>query len=287
MSRRLVFNVIALVAGIFFLLATFWVWRGQWRIDQFDKADTRVVIEEKNIPAPVFINVTSTVATTSTKSVSTTTTIKIVEKIATSTTPRVAVSPLTGTLVLGDDDVNLKVPFTSQAPERNWDQPWQDACEEAALLMLDAYYKGYGLSPISAKDELQKMIDWETAQGWDGSVDIEHIKKIAADYFHIKRKILIIENPTVEQIKQYISAGAPVLVVADGKVLPNKFYSNGGPEYHALVIRGFTKDKFITNDPGVNRGTNFVFPIESVMESIHDWNGGDVKSGKRVILVVE
>ena len=35
--------------------------------------------------------------------------------------------------------MNLSVPFTSQAPEQNWDEPWQDACEEAAVLMLDAY----------------------------------------------------------------------------------------------------------------------------------------------------
>ena len=199
----------------------------------------------------------------------------------------VAISPLTGALTLGEDDVNLIVPYASQAPERNWDQPWQDACEEAALLMLDAYYKGYGLSPLSAKDEMQKMIDWETEQGWGGSVDIEHIKKIANDYLNFKKKIIIVENPSVEQIKKFIDVGNPVLVVADGKVLPNKYYANGGPMYHALIIRGYTADKFITNDPGVNRGANFVFPIEAVMNALHDWNDGDVKNGRKVILVLE
>ena len=50
---------------------------------------------------------------------------------------------------------------------------------------------------------------------------------------------------------------------------------------------GFTKDKFITNDPGVNRGRNFVFPVDNIMESIHDWNGGDVQGGRKVVLVIE
>ena len=54
----------------------------------------------------------------------------------------------------------ISVPFTSQAPEKNWEQPWQDACEEAAVLMLDAYYKNYNLSPPS--------FDWWNELGKEG-----------------------------------------------------------------------------------------------------------------------
>ena len=202
-------------------------------------------------------------------------------------TTRDASSLLTGWLELSGADVNLAVPYASQAPERNWEQPWQDACEEAALLMLDAYYKGYGLSPLFAKDELQKMVDWETARGWGGSISIDKIKRLSDEYLKIGRPVHVIENPTATQIKDYVATGHPVLVVADGKILPNPYYSNGGPVYHALIIRGFTADKFITNDPGVNRGANFVFEIEDLMSAIRDWNGGDVKQGRRVVLVVE
>src|SRR5690606_41290644 len=35
----------------------------------------------------------------------------------------------------------LDVPFTSQAPEGNWKQPWQDACEETSILMVDRFYQ--------------------------------------------------------------------------------------------------------------------------------------------------
>jgi len=187
------------------------------------------------------------------------------------------------------DDViiNLNVPYTSQAPERNWEQPWQDACEESSLLMLDAYYKGYALNPELAKKEMQAIIDVETEKGWVGSIPAEHVAQIYTEYFGSDFTPRLVEDPTVEQLKEFVRSGKPVLVLAHGKTLPNKWYSNGGPEYHAFIIRGYTETEFITNDPGVNRGTNFAFSYESVMDSIHDWNNGDVENGRAVVLILE
>jgi len=183
--------------------------------------------------------------------------------------------------------INLDVPYTSQAPERNWDQPWQDACEEVSLLMLDAYYKGYGLSPLYVKDEVQKMVAWEEKKGWGGSIEIEKVKEVYEQMFGGTKQVRIIQNPTIAQIESFIDNGDPVLAVGDGTVLPNQWYTDGGPEYHAFIIRGYTQDGFITNDPGVNRGKNFLFPKTKVMQSLHDWNGGNVSSGVAAILVLE
>ena len=184
-------------------------------------------------------------------------------------------------------EINWPVPFTSQAPEKNWDQPWQDACEEAAVLMLDAYYKQYNLSPLFARDEIIKMVDWEEREmGWGRSIEIEKVEELMEYYFG-QAKFVIVENPTVEQIKNYVAEGRPVLMVADGKVLPNPHFRNGGPEYHALIIRGYTEDSFITNDPGTQFGENFVYQYNDLMNAIRDWNGGDIKNGRRVVLVRE
>lgn len=220
----------------------------------------------------------------------------------------------------------LSVPFTSQAPEKNWEQPWQDACEEAALLMLDAYYKKYNLSPLFSRDEILKMVTWEEEKNWGGSIEIEKVKQMAEEYFLLssrgvettrdlskeqnvdKTKInvdnqngdekdssplgfrmnaRIIENPTIEQIKNSIAKGNPVLVVADGKVLPNPHFRNGGPVYHALVIKGYDGENFITNDPGTQFGESFKYKYDDLMNAIHDWNDGDVKEGRKVVLVLE
>lgn len=182
--------------------------------------------------------------------------------------------------------INLAVPFISQAPEKNWDQPWQDACEEAAVLMLDAYYKEYKLSVLFSKDEILKMVNWEEdVNSWGRSIEIEKIQLLIENYS--KRSSHIIENPTVEQIKQYVAAGTPVYVVADGKMLPNSHFQNGGPLYHALIIRGYTEDSFITNDPGTQFGENYIYKYNDLMNAIRDWNGGAVKIGRRVVLVSE
>ncbi len=182
----------------------------------------------------------------------------------------------------------LAVPFTSQAPEKNWDQPWQDACEEAAILMVDAYYRGYGLTSLFAKDEILKMLAYEEQFGWGGSIEIEKIQQTADAWMReagIRSRI--IENPTIEELKEYIAKGNPVLAVADGKILPNPHFQNGGPEYHALVILGYTETHFITNDPGTQFGENFIYAYDDLMNALRDWNGGDVPSGRQVVLVFE
>ena len=261
------FNFICISVSAFFAGAILLVWRGAFVAHPVEMVGDIPLIKREEILEK---EISAIALTTNT----------VVPEVA-------ADSQLSGRLTLDQNDINLDIPYTSQAPERDWSQPWQDACEEAAVLMLDAYYKGYNLSPLFAKDEMKKMIEWEEARGWGSSIPIERVKILAQDYLKLKGKVKIIENPTVEIIKEHVSEGHPVLAVASGKILKNPYYSNGGPTYHALIIRGFTKDKFITNDPGVNRGRNFVFPIDNVMEAIHDWNGGDVPAGRKVVLVVE
>ncbi|KKQ27646.1 MAG: hypothetical protein US42_C0007G0037 [Candidatus Magasanikbacteria bacterium GW2011_GWC2_37_14] len=221
-----------------------------------------------------------------------TSTVKITE--ARDSLPPRQASSTSGTEVGNDSTILpkefiLNVPFTSQAPEKNWEQPWQDACEEAALLMLDAYYKGYNLSPIFSRDEILKMVKWEEDKGWGLSIPIVDIKQMTEEYFHLNLvgQIKIIENPTVDDIKKFIANNKPVLVVANGKVLPNPNFRNGGPIYHALIIKGYDEENFITNDPGTQFGKDFKYKYQDLMNAIHDWNNGDVKNGRKVILVVE
>jgi hypothetical protein len=190
--------------------------------------------------------------------------------------------------------INLNVPFTSQAPEKNWEQPWQDACEEAAVLMLDAYYKGYSLSPLFSKDEILKMVEWEDERGWGTSISSDRVKELGEwflftthDPHNTTQTVAIVEDPTVEEIKRFVASGDPVLVLAYGKDLPNPHFTNDGPEYHALIIRGYNESEFITNDPGTQFGENFKYKYDDLMNAIHDWNGGNVAEGGSVVLVVQ
>ncbi len=280
---KIIISLLAVLLASVLFLGTAYLWYGFW---QEEKSKTEVEKslepEEDNFPKQ-----DNTVKTTSTSIIVPADLASSTSSVKPIATLRTAVSPLTGTLVLEEGDLNLNVPYTSQAPERNWADPWQNACEEAAILMIDAYLRGYGLSPLSAKDELLRMVQWEEDQKMFISLNAIEVKKIFTDYLHYKKTVKIVANPTVEQIKQFLNEGKPVLALAHGKTLGNKYYSNGGPDYHAFVIRGYTKDKFITNDPGVNRGANFLFPIENIMKSLHEWNDGDVKNGQPVVIVIE
>ncbi len=266
------FNLICLALSVFFGLGIMWVWRGVIKDQKIVRLKDQEVITTKDQMTDN--NDLSILPSSSPRIVSTTT------EQPSSTIPKT---------------FTLAVPFTSQAPEKNWSEPWQDACEEAAILMLDAYYKHYGLSPLMARDEILKLVSWEENKGWGTSIPIEDIKKIAEEYFFMtqnpdsrtQRVVKIVENPTVEQIKKFIVSGNPVLAVADGKVLPNPNFKNGGPVYHALIIKGYDEANFITNDPGTQFGENFKYKYNDLLNAIHDWNNGDVKNGKKVILVIE
>jgi len=185
--------------------------------------------------------------------------------------------------------VNLAVPFTSQAPEGNWDQPYQDACEEASLLMVHAYYQGRSAGQIPADEaeaEMLKMVEFEEAFfGYFESTTAEQTA-VLAEQFYGYGKNDVVENPTVEQIKRFIADGHPVVVPSAGRQLGNPYFRQPGPLYHMLVIKGYTKDGFITNDPGTKHGADYVYYFDVLMGAIHDWNGGDVENGKNVVLVV-
>ena len=257
----LYFNLTCLFLSILFVLGILWLWKGSF-----------VNLRNKNIPVTVM-----------SKKVFLPDGIKDIENIK-------PVENLELAKKIEENlpkEINLAVPFTSQAPEENWDLPWQEACEEATALMLDAYYKNYNLSPLFARDEIVKMVEWEEQQGWGVSIEITKIKDLMVNYLSPKYKVKIIENPTVEQIKKYLANGQPVFVVADGKVLPNPHFRNGGPVYHTLIIRGYTSDSFITNDPGTKFGENFLYKHNDLLNAIHDWNGGNVKEGKRSVLTVD
>lgn len=285
------FNFIFLLLSIILLLGIVWIWRNTL------SADYSITISQSTMNNQQIINNSDKEINLFNNEVEELENLKIIKEedflITTSSIQ------ITENLAQNDEKVLpkeflLKVPFTSQAPEKNWEQPWQDACEEAALLMLDAYYKNYNLSPLFSRDEILKIVKWEEEQEWGTSIEIEKIKKLAEEYFGLNkknneesRKFIILENPTVEDIKKSLVAGNPVLVVADGKVLPNSHFRNGGPVYHALIIKGYTETEFITNDPGTQFGESFKYKYNDLLKAVHDWNKGKVKEGKKVILFIE
>jgi hypothetical protein len=170
--------------------------------------------------------------------------------------------------------------------------PYQEACEEASLLMVHAYYQGGQsdrLDPQEAKARLLALIEWQTTRRDGSIVDISAAEAGQdAEAYWPELSASVVPVKTADDIRRELAAGRPVIIPAHGKSLSNPHFRNGGPLYHMLVITGYLPDgRFITNDPGTRFGKDFLYTEANLLASIRDWNGGDVTNGERVMLVLE
>lgn len=184
---------------------------------------------------------------------------------------------------------NLTIPFTPQAPQENWSQPWQDACEEAVIAMVDYFYAGHSEKTIE-RNKTTKMIkeiyDLKTKTfGWSLDEDTNKIVTLINNYYGWEARIF--ENPTIEQIKNEINNNRPIIVPTFGKALQNKYFKDGGPDYHTLIISGYDDEKkeFITQEPGTKFGLDFRYSYDKVMNAIHDFLPNQkTKFGKKNVI---
>lgn len=187
--------------------------------------------------------------------------------------------------------INLAVPFTAQAPHANWDYPYKEACEEASVYMVHRYYEGEPeglIDPDKADADLLSIVEFENSLfGYYEDTTTEQTS-VFAELMYGFSGVEMIEDPTVDQIKEQLAQGRPVIVPAAGRLLGNPYFTAPGPLYHMLVIRGYTpSNQFIVNDPGTYRGEAYLYDFDTLMNAMHDWNNGDeITEGKKVVLVL-
>jgi hypothetical protein len=186
----------------------------------------------------------------------------------------------------------IKTAFIQQAPEKNWDQPWQDACEEAAILTVDYFYKNQTPDSQIVKTDILKMIEFEDQQSFTKDMNIDQMSLVGEKYLGYSVKILT--NPTIEDIKKYVAQDIPIIVPANGKTLyqENKHFKEGGPYYHNLTILGYddNKNQFTVHDVGTQFGAYFKYSYSLLMESIHDFPASghkeDINTGSKKVLLL-
>lgn len=188
-------------------------------------------------------------------------------------------------------EVNLAVPFTSQAPNANWDMPYQEACEEASLIMVQAFFNKTALTPNVADSAILKVVEWENQHfGYYKDTTAEQSKEMAQQYFGLKNtrtQLVTSSEDFMQLIKSELSQNHLIVIPAAGRDLGNPNFTPPGPPYHMLVIKGYTKDGLIiTNDSGTRRGHNYTYTLEKLFYALHDWNDGDVENGAKVVLVI-
>jgi len=165
--------------------------------------------------------------------------------------------------------------------------PYQEACEEASLILAYDYIEDITMTKEEFNTELLRMIDWETLYFGDYKhTTVEQTAELLEQFYGFTNWE-IIENPTVDDLKSELSAGNPIVAPFAGRLLGNPNFTGEGPYYHMLVIRGFDENYFITNDVGTRLGENYQYAYDVLMNALHDWHETDIATfGEKKVLVL-
>jgi hypothetical protein len=176
--------------------------------------------------------------------------------------------------------------FSRQAPFGNWDAAHEETCEEASLVIVDKFFKGLPLDEKIMDEELNKVIPREKETfGFFESTNTEETARLAREYFKLNAEVS--SEVTVERIKKELVAGNLIILPLAGREVHNPNYTGEGPLYHMLVVRGYDRDQFITNDPGTRKGQGYKYKYQVLLDATHDWNGGDIYKGEKMMIVIK
>lgn len=185
----------------------------------------------------------------------------------------------------------LPVQFLCQAPCGNWGQPWQDACEEAVVVMAMHFVKGDQITRVSGNQEILSLIEFQIMK-YGGHYDLtaEQSAKLIKDYYGYN-KLEVRYNISVEDIKNELAKGNIVIAPMAGRLLGNPYYTPPGPVYHNMLFKGYDDQtgEFITNDAGTKRGRNYRYKYQVAYNAIHDWTGSKrtINQGRKAIIVIK
>lgn len=174
------------------------------------------------------------------------------------------------------ETIGLEVPFTSQAPFKNWSEPYQNACEEANIIMVIHWIKNIPLSKDEAKKEILALVDFQIENyGYYEDTSAIDTAKLLKQFYQYD-EVEIKNNPNLDDIKKEIASGYLVIVPVNGRLLKNPYYTPPGPLHHMILIKGYDDKtrEFITNDAGTSRGQSYRFPYETLLKAIDDYPSG-------------
>jgi hypothetical protein len=165
--------------------------------------------------------------------------------------------------------VNLEVGFQSQAPTGNWDLPYQEACEEAVLILADRYFAKQGISKEEMEDAIKDLVEWQERQfGFYTDTSLDEVLRMAEGFYNLD--VEISGDVTVERLKTELAKGNLIIAPTAGRMLGNPNFSGAGPIYHFVVVRGYDSNEFIVNDVGTRKGDGYEYRYKTLINAIYD-----------------
>lgn len=186
--------------------------------------------------------------------------------------------------------LNLPIPFTSQAPTANWDLAHNQDCEEASALMANAYLTGNTnvlLAASQVETEMNNLNSWEDSHlGYHLDTTAAETAQMIQGFYGLQTKVFL--DYTLQDIKNQLNQHHVVILPVNGQIIGNPNYTQPGPIYHMLVVRGYTANGLVTNDSGTRRGQNYPYAFETLHNAGADWdhNTNTIDQSKKVMIVV-
>lgn len=183
------------------------------------------------------------------------------------------------------ENFELDVPFVSQAPYGLWDALHEDACEEASFLMLYAWKRNQDKVLQDEADLfIKEMVAYQTNLGYQYSITLKQLVEIAKNKYGFQGAAVDSVSGWQDIKETLYLNSSPIIAGMAGKKLNNPNFRNGGPNYHMLVIIGYDKNGFITNDPGTRKGEKYYYTNETLFDALHDYNPSDINLGEKNIM---
>lgn len=181
------------------------------------------------------------------------------------------------TIELTKGDGDIPVPYITQVPPGEWGTTKN--CGPTSFLMVYCYHN----ETIPTEEKIKKTNDWlvrenkwMTTNNYNGeSTPPEILTYLAKNYNSDFSDSYSNTGWNLDKIEQEIKAGRPVITAIFGLMPNGRDYRPNG---HWVVVRGFTEDKVICNDPGTQWGYGIKYSKEDFSKWMYgnndpEWDG--------------
>lgn len=180
----------------------------------------------------------------------------------------------------------LNCQFYAQAPRWNWRAPFEDYCEEASVILWVNCLNNEEVNIEKFESQLSEIDTWFTDKFWKSKDQtVKQMAQAIKEKYDLEYEI--IDNPSFKDIQTAINSWNLVVAPLAWKMLKNPHYKNGWPNFHALLVVGYKKDKVITNDVWTRSWKNYEFKKDIFMNALHDYVSWDIKKWEKRILVIK
>ena len=184
------------------------------------------------------------------------------------------------------------VPFVPQSPvgERG-NLVFENACEEAVLLMGYSWAVRHPLVREEAREEILKMAEYENVNfGFNEDTSAADTARLMKEYFGYDG-VVVRDKVAASDIVPELFKGNLVIIPVNGQKLGNPRFEPPGPIVHMILIRGydFARNEFIVHDPGTQFGKDYRYSFDVITDAFEDYPSGEevtAGSGTRAMIVI-